>query len=404
MKEPLIEYAFDGDRWVWSGALLRSPGKADKLAMRVMDVCREFAAMWPGLSAGFHKFTVVDGKTLRIELDPGQSDAPSGAIGIVGGFDVTVTAPSGNSAVFTAKQKENYLKLHGQWHLRRAIDVAHVGRHGVLVSPGTEPAGKLELALAAGAVGPLHDRADPDIWIEVASVRERDREDENNNPGRRPRLHDTESAIAAARRFLPQVETALSDAESKRLMERVSGRLGISGPHPGRLISVARSIAALDRSKTIHPAHLAEAVQYAPPGWRSRRNPQENGRNGGFEKPIHVYTRADAIRDGVLVDLMAVAPDICRQHYKYPVACTAAVWNLVGQAVRSRRWMNDINGVIHDILWMSRVAGRKVTPSTVIFSVIIRGAGRRSNHPLKLDVGPGDRGEPVITIMLPEED
>ena len=37
-------------------------------------------------------------------------------------------------------------------------------------------------------------------------------------------------------------------------------------------------------------------------------------------------------------------------------------------------------------------------------SVIIAGAGRRRNFEFKLVVGPGDQGEPVITIMLPGED
>jgi hypothetical protein len=38
---------------------------------------------------------------------------------------------------------------------------------------------------------------------------------------------------------------------------------------------------------------------------------------------IHAYTRADAIRDGVLIDVSAVAREA---GFKFPVALTAAVW------------------------------------------------------------------------------
>lgn len=40
----------------------------------------------------------------------------------------------------------------------------------------------------------------------------------------------------------------------------------------------------------------------------------------------------------------------------------------------------------------------------MIFRVIIAGAGRQRNFDFKLVVGPGDAGEPVITLSLPHED
>lgn len=117
------------------------------------------------------------------------------------------------------------------------------------------------------------------------------------------------------------------------------------------------------------------------------------------------YTREQAIADGVLVDLMQdeMAP-VCRQHYKYPVACTSAVFDIIRRAVENPRWSNDYAGVVHDILWMSRVASRALNPSTVVFRVTITGAGIRQLYDFKLIVGPGDQAEPVITIMMPEED
>jgi hypothetical protein len=106
----------------------------------------------------------------------------------------------------------------------------------------------------------------------------------------------------------------------------------------------------------------------------------------------------------VLVNLSALAPEVCREHYRVPIACTSAVWALIDRAIKNPRWSNDLNGVVHDILWMSRKVSRTMDASTVEVSAIITGAGRRRLHHFKLIVGPGDQGEPVGTIMLPSED
>lgn len=123
-----------------------------------------------------------------------------------------------------------------------------------------------------------------------------------------------------------------------------------------------------------------------------------------FGEAIHTYTRAQAIEDGVLVDLRAVAPDVCALHYSAPVACTAAVWAIIDKAVKNPRWCNDVPGVVHDMLWMSRVSGARLDGFTKIFRVIIRGAGRRSTFTFKLAASPDENGVPCLTVMLPEED
>lgn len=123
------------------------------------------------------------------------------------------------------------------------------------------------------------------------------------------------------------------------------------------------------------------------------------------EDIISTYTRAQAIEDGVLVDLMQdEMTSVCRQHYKFPIACTSAVFAIMQRAVENPRWMNSYAGVLHDMLWMSRTYKRQIDECSVIFRVIIKGAGRQSNYDFKLVCGPGDAGEPVITIMLPHED
>ncbi len=124
-------------------------------------------------------------------------------------------------------------------------------------------------------------------------------------------------------------------------------------------------------------------------------------------KPIYVYTRAQAIEDGVLADLTKLCPDICRQVFPgASVACTSTVWGLIERAVDNKKYGNDTNGVVWDILYMSRhfVTGR-MSENTWLFKVIIKGAGRKSTYTLKLVGGADDDGvTPAITIMLPGED
>jgi hypothetical protein len=116
---------------------------------------------------------------------------------------------------------------------------------------------------------------------------------------------------------------------------------------------------------------------------------------------IFSYTRAQAIEDGVLVDLSEM--DGAKGAFKYPLACTAAVWAIIDKAVNNPKHCNDLAGVLHDISWMARF-GRSLDQSTTLFQVIIKGAGRKSKFTFKIVCGPGDNAEPTLTIMLPEED
>lgn len=120
---------------------------------------------------------------------------------------------------------------------------------------------------------------------------------------------------------------------------------------------------------------------------------------------IHSYTRKQAIEDGFLVDLMQNEMEgVCRQHYKYPIACTLPVFGIMQTAVENSRYCNDYAGILHDMLHMSRVHFRLQGKTVRLFQVIIKGAGRKSLYTFKLVCHPGDNGEPVMTIMLPEED
>jgi hypothetical protein len=120
---------------------------------------------------------------------------------------------------------------------------------------------------------------------------------------------------------------------------------------------------------------------------------------------VYSYSRAQAIEDGVLVSGMdGDFLEVSQQHFKYPVAMTSAVFEIIKKAVDHPAWANDYKGVWHDILWMSRAHARQVNDSTRIFQVIIKGAGRKSLFTFKIVCGPGDNAEPVLTVMLPNED
>jgi len=121
-----------------------------------------------------------------------------------------------------------------------------------------------------------------------------------------------------------------------------------------------------------------------------------------FGEVISSYSRAQAIDDGVLVDLSALFPSDTRL-YKWPVACTSAVWSLI-EKVCLQRDTGELRGAgvwVWDLCWMSiRAKMAVISQSEHLFKCSI---GRRV-HTFKAVCGPGDNAEPVITIMLPDED
>ena len=118
---------------------------------------------------------------------------------------------------------------------------------------------------------------------------------------------------------------------------------------------------------------------------------------------IYTYTRAQALEDGVLIDASETAREA---GIKFPVGLTATVW---GQYVEIPEGVTgqDETGRLWDILWMFRCAAAKFDGSTLLFKLHVRNDNRDGTPPLvtlKAECGPGDDAEPVITIMLPEED
>jgi len=118
---------------------------------------------------------------------------------------------------------------------------------------------------------------------------------------------------------------------------------------------------------------------------------------------IDCYTRAQAIEDGVLVDLS----DWARESggFKSPVAVTAAVWADLHN-IPARYSHCSVRGRAHDLFWMARWAVKPNGDNTIVyFRLIMPLTGTRKRlQTYKMVAGPGDAGELVITVMQPHED
>ena len=111
------------------------------------------------------------------------------------------------------------------------------------------------------------------------------------------------------------------------------------------------------------------------------------------------YTRAQAIEDGVLVDVSEWASSReMMSGFRIPVAMTATVWAMVEAPKDSTQ---DTRGRAHDVLWMASLAARRQIDSDRATFTVRLG---RQNVRMWIHVGPGDNGEPVATIMLEGED
>ena len=118
-----------------------------------------------------------------------------------------------------------------------------------------------------------------------------------------------------------------------------------------------------------------------------------------FGEPIYTYTRKQAIADGVLADLSG--NEVVKGHWRYPLACTSAVWSVIATAIREEG--NDLNGILHDISVLAKLRMRERAgkdENEVRFTVIIG----KATCELKLHIGPGDDPEPVLTLMFTDED
>ncbi len=117
---------------------------------------------------------------------------------------------------------------------------------------------------------------------------------------------------------------------------------------------------------------------------------------------ISSYSRAQALDDGMLIDVSTVAREA---GIKFPVALTAAVWAEYVK-VPAGVTCQDEAGRLWDILWMMRSSIRLAAGGAVlVYELLVRNDnGAPKKVTLKALCGPGDNAAPVITICMPLED
>ena len=124
-----------------------------------------------------------------------------------------------------------------------------------------------------------------------------------------------------------------------------------------------------------------------------------------FGPMIYGYSRAQAVADGVLVDVSGIAPElVANAGIKFPVAMTNTVWGEyveVPEGVVGQDW----KGRLFDILWLFRFAAKGAATELIYFSVLVRNDARPPKEVrFKAVCGPDDEGKPCLTIMGETED
>ena len=119
-----------------------------------------------------------------------------------------------------------------------------------------------------------------------------------------------------------------------------------------------------------------------------------------FGDIISSYSRAEALEDGVLVDVTKVAKE---QGFKWPVAITQALFATINPSANEKHQGQDFTGRLWDVFTMLRHAMRGADTTTIRFDVLMRTAGAMQVLHLMAVAGPGDDDEPVITIGYPSD-
>lgn len=120
---------------------------------------------------------------------------------------------------------------------------------------------------------------------------------------------------------------------------------------------------------------------------------------------VFAYTRAQAIADGLLVDVSEMAQEA---GFLLPVAVTQSLWADIqdfpegsGQDVKGRLW---------DVLTMGRFAIAQAVArgggdtAELLYNLLLPRPGYSAGYTIKSVIGPGDDGKAVLTLMRPDED
>lgn len=116
------------------------------------------------------------------------------------------------------------------------------------------------------------------------------------------------------------------------------------------------------------------------------------------EELIYSYTRAQALEDGELVDVSETAR---QAGFVWPVAVTRALWQDITAIPSHLEGIASIDGRLWDVLWMAFCAIKRSqdTDGTHLIYELIMPVDDGQLYTAMLVSGPGDQGEPVITLM-----
>ncbi|HQJ90278.1 MAG TPA: hypothetical protein PLB70_06665 [Paludibacteraceae bacterium] len=117
---------------------------------------------------------------------------------------------------------------------------------------------------------------------------------------------------------------------------------------------------------------------------------------------IFRYSRADALNDGVLVDVSEAAREV---GIRYPVAVTAKVFHeYLVPSEKMEGFGQSLSGRLHDLLWMFRCKALKTSSDLLYFEVLfLMPDGKIEQVKLKAICDGCDDGAPVITILMVDE-
>lgn len=119
---------------------------------------------------------------------------------------------------------------------------------------------------------------------------------------------------------------------------------------------------------------------------------------------IEVISRKDAIADDILIDITELAQ--IYYGFKVPVAITSSLKVILSEFPQGKG--EDFAGRLHDLLFLASVAARRESkPGSEKMRrfkmSVTELSGQSVAHELFMLIGPGDEGEPVITIGFPED-
>lgn len=135
----------------------------------------------------------------------------------------------------------------------------------------------------------------------------------------------------------------------------------------------------------------------------------EDERDTIFGDLIHSYSRAQAIEDGVLI---GIAPEVAsKAGFRIPIALTYEAWAScipVPDCLKDDPEQSE-GGRLHDLLRVLRFNICHCTEkdqTRLNFWLALQIPGTEDHEKLELTAvcGPGDNCEPVLTVMLPDQD